>query len=103
MVPVVLNQEADVTDLALQKYQELKKNYNFVSFDDVENKKKVVSGEYEKHSMPIFDFNQNLYQFRRDGYTVNPNAEIKGLVFSGKNEELKKKAEEEGVCIDENN
>lgn len=34
--------------------------------------------------MPIFDFNQNMYQFRRDGYTSNPNSNIKGFVFSNK-------------------
>ena len=30
---VVIDQPADVTDLALEKYNELKKNYNFVSFE----------------------------------------------------------------------
>lgn len=34
--------------------------------------------------MPIFDFNQNMYQFKRDGYCANPNADIKGYVFSSK-------------------
>lgn len=79
--------------MALQKYQELKQNYNFVSFDDVNNTKKVTSGEYEKHAMPVFDFNQNLYQYRRDGYAANPNTNIKGYVFSSKLNELKEKVE----------
>lgn len=34
--------------------------------------------------MPIFDFNQNLYQFRREGYCPNPNADIKGYVITSK-------------------
>ena len=53
--------------------------------------------------MPIFDFNQNLYQFRRDGFCANPNTAVKGLLFSSKNDELKNKAELEGVSINENN
>ena len=53
--------------------------------------------------MPIFDFNQNLYQFRRDGYCANPNTAVKGLLFSSKNEELKNKSEFEGVNIYEKN
>lgn len=40
-----INTPTDITDLALTKYEELKKNYNFVSFEDADknNKKKVVS------------------------------------------------------------
>ena len=40
-----INKPTDITDLALTKYEELKKNYNFVSFEDADknNKKKVVS------------------------------------------------------------
>jgi hypothetical protein len=34
--------------------------------------------------MPIFDFNQNLYQFRSKGYCANPNFNIKGFVVSNK-------------------
>lgn len=33
--------------------------------------------------MPIFDFNQNMYQFRRDGFCADPNVAIKGFVFEG--------------------
>jgi hypothetical protein len=34
--------------------------------------------------MPIFDFNANMYQFRKDGYCNNPNSAIKGYVYSNK-------------------
>lgn len=34
--------------------------------------------------MPIFDFNTNLYQFRKEGICANPNFDIKGHVFSSK-------------------
>ena len=34
-----------------------------------------------------------MYQFRRDGFCANPNTDIKGLVFSQKNRDLKDKAE----------
>lgn len=32
--------------------------------------------------MPIYDFNQNMYQFRREGYCPNPNPDVKGYVIS---------------------
>jgi hypothetical protein len=46
---VNINQITDITDVALQKYRELKDNYNFVSFEESEQNKKVVSGQYEKY------------------------------------------------------
>lgn len=88
-VLVSINQAADVTDLAMSKYAELKKNYNFISFEEADKSKKVTSGHFEAHQMPIFDFNQSMYEFRRDGYCSNPNTEVKGLVFSERNAELK--------------
>lgn len=82
---VNLNQPTDIADLAMRKYEDLKKNYNFVSFEETDKRKKITNGHYEKYQMPIFDFNQNLYQFRREGYCPNPNSEIKGYVINSKN------------------
>ena len=77
----------------MEKYKELKNNYNFITFEEADKSKRVVSGQYETHQMPIFDFNQNMYQFRRDGYCANPNTDVKGFIFSDKNQELKDQAE----------
>lgn len=62
---VQINHNTDVTDLALAKYQDLKKDYNFVSFEESVKKKTVSTGSFETYQMPVFDFNQNLYQFRK--------------------------------------
>jgi len=51
--------------LALAKYQDLKKDYNFISFEESVKKKTVSTGSFENYQMPVFDFNQNLYQFRK--------------------------------------
>ena len=40
----MIDQPADVTHLALEKYNELKKNYNFISFEEADKSKKVTSG-----------------------------------------------------------
>lgn len=82
-----LNHNIDVTDVALQKYQDLKKDYNFISFEEANKKKSVATGSFEQYHMPIFDFNQNLYQFRKEGKCPNPNPDIKGYVYNSKGKE----------------
>ena len=82
---ISIDENIDVRDVAIQKYKEMKNEYKFVSFEEANKKKKVASGEYEQYNMPMFDFNENLYQYRRDGFCSNPNSETKGLIFSNKN------------------
>lgn len=60
-----INQDVNVSDVALTKYNEMKKNYTFITFEEGEKKKKITNGEVEKCSLPIFDFNQNMYKYWR--------------------------------------
>jgi|FrelakmetLWP11LW_1041352.scaffolds.fasta_scaffold203636_1 hypothetical protein len=69
-----MSENVDITDLALKKYEEIKQNYNFVSFDEVNNSKSLLVGSYEKYNIPTYDFNQEMYKFKKAGFCANPNA-----------------------------
>jgi len=75
-------EDVDITSVALEKYAELKRNYNFVSFEEADKRKKHFVGYLEPHAINDFDFNKEYISFQRDGYSVNPNHAFKGLVFN---------------------
>jgi hypothetical protein len=71
-----------VTDLALKRYEEIKNNYNFVSFEEANKAKSLLIGTYERCDIPTYDFNQEMYKFKKKGFCANPNVEVKGYVFN---------------------
>jgi hypothetical protein len=60
----------------------LKKNYNFVSFEEADKKKKHHVGYLEPYAINNTDFNKEYISFQTDGYSANPNTNFKGLVFN---------------------
>lgn len=42
---VNLNPQTDITEMALQKYEEIKKTYNFVSFEEADKSKSVLTAK----------------------------------------------------------
>ena len=88
LLKVMITPNTDITELALNNYETLKKNYNFVSFDDVKNSKANIVGEYENYNIPIHDFNEEMYLFKKNGYCTNPNSEVKDYVFGEKQSKL---------------
>ena len=71
-----------MTDLALKKYEEIKNNYNFVSFEEANKSKSLLVGTYERCDIPTYDFNQEMYKFKKRGFCANPNVEVKGYLFN---------------------
>lgn len=76
--------DVDITSVALQRYEDLKKDYNFVSFEESDKRKKHFSGYLEPYAMSNYDFNKEYVSFHSEGYSNNPNQTFKGLVFNDK-------------------
>lgn len=94
--------EVDITSVALEKYNELKKNYNFVSFEQASKKKSIGVGYLEPHAMTDYDFNQEYISFQKNGFSANPNNDFKGYVFNkAVLPDLQQKAEKFGEQIGE--
>lgn len=96
VVQVNIDPQTDITLLAIERYDELKKNYNFVSFEEADKSKTYTTCKTEAFSLPINDFSQEMYSFRRNGYCADPDSTTKGLVFSTKLKDFKQKSELKG-------
>ncbi len=83
-IQVNIDPQIDINALAIQKYGEMKNSYNFVSFEEADKAKVYTNCKTESHSLPIHDFNEELYKFRRNGYCADPDESAKGYVFSSK-------------------
>ena len=57
-VKVNIDPVIDITQLAVQKYETIKKNYHFVSFQEANKAKVYKNCKTETHSIPIHDFNE---------------------------------------------
>lgn len=92
----------EITELALTRYEQIKSQYNFVTFEESDKAKQYLSGKVEAHSLPIHNFNEEMHNFRRLGYCANPDSTTKGLLFAPTYQHLKNKSEFEGEVIDPN-
>jgi hypothetical protein len=88
--------------LALARYEEVKKEYNFVSFEESNKAKEYLSGKVEAYCLPINDFNEEMYSFRKNGFAANPDTTTKGLLFAPTYSHLKNLSEFEGEVITPN-
>jgi hypothetical protein len=82
-----------ITQLALNRYEQIKNQYNFVSFEESDKAKQYLSGKVEAHSLPLHNFNEEMHSFKRLGYCVNPDSTTKGLLFAPTYQHLKEKSE----------
>lgn len=48
----------EITELALTRYDQIKSQYNFVSFEESDKAKQYLTGKVEAHSLPIHNFNE---------------------------------------------
>ena len=82
--PIVVdsNAEVDITELALQKYKDFKDEYRLVPLESVNNSKKLASGSVEPYAIPTFQFNEEYINYQKNGYSINPNPSVKGVVFN---------------------
>lgn len=46
MNQINISSNVDVTDLALKRYEEIKQNYNFISFEEAPKPKSLLVGSY---------------------------------------------------------
>jgi hypothetical protein len=98
--PVNITPPTEITDLALARYDEIKNHYNFVSFEESDKAKQYLSGKVEAHSLPLYNFNEEMHNFRKLGYCSNPDSTTKGLLFSATYQHLRDKSELTGEVID---
>lgn len=101
-VGVQLAKPTDITLLAMARYESLKQQHHFVSFEEADKAKTYLSGKVESHSLPLHDFNEEMYRFRKLGHCANPDPTSKGLVFASHHKDLKEKSELEGEVIHPN-
>ena len=88
-ISVNINPNTDISALAIERYDQIKKNYNYVSFQDADKSKNLLTCKTEKHYIPIHQFNEEMYKFRKNGYCADPDLSAKGFVFGSKLKEFR--------------